>query len=300
VSDAEVVAPRFPLLLVDAPAGRADELAYELMMLGAAGVEIRDDTTFIKGPGGGQVRLVASMSSVEEAERVRAELSASEPGLTMRVEELVGDAWRDAYKEHFKPFHLTPTLVVVPPWEDYGAGEGEQLLQLDPGRAFGTGLHDTTSLVAEQLEARRADLAGATVLDVGTGSGILALAALLLGASQAVAVDNDPDVIDVARDNAARCGLADRVRIDTTAVEEVVGSYPVVLANIRASVLLSMASALHERMAPGGLLVLSGVLRSEEAEVRAGFEALGLSHEDTRRRGTEGEGWVAIVMRRAA
>lgn len=290
-------APRFPFLAIEAPAARADELAYELMMAGAAGVDIQDDTTFVKGPGGGRVRLVASFASVEEAARVSEEL-AGDAELSMQVDELVGDEWRDAYKEHFKPFALTESLVVVPPWEDYAAKEGERLLKLDPGRAFGTGLHDTTSLVAAELERRRASLEGATVLDVGTGSGILALAALMLGASEAVAVDNDPDVIEVAVQNAARCGLAERIRIDTTPIEEVSGRYPVVVANIRAGVLLTMADALVARVASGGLLVLSGVLVSEEATVREGFEAAGMAHDRTERRGDGDEGWVALVMRR--
>ena len=135
------------------------------------------------------------------------------------------------------------------------------------------------------------------MLDVGTGSGILALAALMLGADRAVAVDNDPDVIEVAMENAARCGLADRVRIDTTPIEEVAGSFAVVLANIRAGVLLDMAEALVARVAAGGLLVLSGVLVSEEASVRRGFEAAGASHLGTERRVAGDEGWVAIAMR---
>lgn len=289
-------APRFPFVAVEAPASRADDLAYELMMLGAAGVDIQDDTTFAKGPGGGRVRLVASFASVQEASRVAEEL-AGDDEVSIEVDELVGDAWRDAYKEHFKPFALTESLVVVPPWEDYAAKEGERLLLLDPGRAFGTGLHDTTSLVASELERRRQEVAGTTVLDVGTGSGILALAALMLGADRAVAVDNDPDVIEVAMENAARCGLADRVRIDTTPIEEVAGSFAVVLANIRAGVLLDMAEALVARVAAGGLLVLSGVLVSEEASVRRGFEAAGASHLGTERRVAGDEGWVAIAMR---
>ena len=192
---------------------------------------------------------------------------------------------------------MTDSLVVVPPWEDYAAKEGEKLLQLDPGRAFGTGLHATTSLVAAQLELRSDEVAGATVLDVGTGSGILALAALMLGAERAVAVDNDPDVIEVALENAARCGLADRVRIDTTPIEDVAGEFAFVLANIRAGVLMGMAEALVARVAAEGWLVLSGVLASEEASVREGFEAAGVKHVATERRGEGDDGWVAIVMR---
>jgi len=97
-----------------------------------------------------------------------------------RLEEVVGDAWRDAWKEHFRPFAITRSIVIRPPWESYAEKPGEQVLVLEPGRAFGTGLHETTSLVARVLEARRGELVGKTVLDVGCGSGILALVALFL------------------------------------------------------------------------------------------------------------------------
>jgi ribosomal protein L11 methyltransferase len=269
------------------------------MMLGASGVEIRDDETCIKGPGEGNSRLVASFGKRAEAERVHAELADREPSLDIVVDEIVGDAWREAYKEHFKPFALTERLVVVPSWEDYEPRSEQLVLKLDPGRAFGTGLHATTVLVADQLDRRSEDLSGVTVLDVGTGSGILALAALRLGAERAVAVDTDAGSVEVARENADRCGLADRVQIDTTLIDAVPGRYPFVVANIRSNVLLGMAGALCERLAPGGWLVLSGVLASEEDEVRDGFVAQGLDHVETARRGDKDLTWVAIVLRRA-
>jgi ribosomal protein L11 methyltransferase len=291
--------PRFPFLAVDVPESRAEELGHELMLMGASGVDLRDDTTMVRGPGGGQVRLVASVATKQLAEALRRQVLESEPSLHCEVGELVGDGWRDAYKEHFKPFALTASLVVAPPWESYDAKPGESVLCLDPGRAFGTGLHDTTSLVAEVLDGMRDRLQGKPMLDVGTGSGILALSALTLGAASAVAVDNDPDVIEVVAQNAERCGLGGRIEASTTPIEDVPGCFDVVVANIRSTVLVPMASALVARVASGGCLVLSGILVSEADEVLATYLDHGVTHVATTRRGQGPEGWVAIELAKA-
>jgi ribosomal protein L11 methyltransferase len=210
---------------------------------------------------------------------------------------VVGDAWRDAWKEHFAPFALTPHVTVVPPWASHPEAPGVMLLELEPGRAFGTGLHATTSLVAEILDASRDALAGREVLDMGTGSGILALVALLLGAARAVAMDVDADVIEVVQENAARNGLADRVEARAGTVEAVTRTFPWVLANIEARVLRPLAGELARVLAPGGTLVLSGILESEHDEVVRLYASKGLTHAGTRRRGdAAGEAWVAIIL----
>jgi ribosomal protein L11 methyltransferase len=170
---------------------------------------------------------------------------------------------------------------------------------MDPGRAFGTGLHSTTRLVAEALEARKATLAGARVLDVGTGSGILALVALLHGAVRAVAIDNDPEVIDVARENAKRNGLAHALEVSATPLEQIEGEYPVVVANIRATTLVEMTHALRARLSSTGVLVLSGILASERDEVEQRFSADGFVVDGVSHRGEGDDAWVAIAVRRS-
>ncbi len=147
---------------------------------------------------------------------------------------MIGDAWRDAWKEHFAPFALTPHITVVPPWSTapFDLPPGAMRLELEPGRAFGTGLHATTSLVAEILDASGEALRGHEVLDLGTGSGILALTALLLGASRALAIDVDPDVIEVVRENAERNCLASRIEAREGTLASVDRPFPWVLANI--------------------------------------------------------------------
>jgi ribosomal protein L11 methyltransferase len=263
------VEPRFPFVLVDTTADDADAVSASLFELGAQGVEERDATTLVKARTPGAVTLVASFATEEEAAQAIAELPAE---LKPAIEHIVGDAWRDAWKEHFRPFALCEGLAVRPPWETYVAKPGEHVLELEPGRAFGTGLHETTSLVAGVLADRRIELAGKTVLDVGTGSGILALVALRFGAKHARCTDNDPDVVDVVRENAVRNQFSDAVEVDTCDVSALTEQYPWVLANIEAGVLIPMAKALSARVAKGGTLVLSGILHYQKDEVVAAYQ----------------------------
>lgn len=309
--------PRYPFVHVDVAAPDADELSAALFELGATGVEERDDQTLTRGAGPGRVTLVASFEAHAEAEAAIEALRELAPALSPRLEEVVGDAWRDAWKEHFAPFSLTRRITVAPPWVEYtprataGAapgepgsapmppGDAERVLWLEPGRAFGTGLHATTALVAELLDARAPELAGQELLDVGTGSGILALAALLLGASRAVAIDLDPDVIEVVRENAARNGLGDRIAASAGTLEGITRTFPWVVANIETRVLRPIAEDLARVLAPGGRLILSGILVSEHDDLVQRFTALPrrLTHLETRRRvEPSGEGWVAIAL----
>lgn len=287
--------PRYPFVHVDVLAEEVDELSSELFDLGAEGVEERDETTLVKNAATGKVTLVAAFASRQEAEEA---ISALGPERAARYEEIVGDAWRDAWKEHFRPFAIAEGIVVRPPWEPYEAKAGERVLELEPGRAFGTGLHETTRLVARALRAHAAELDGAVVLDVGTGSGILALVALVLGAKRAIAVDNDPEAIEVTTENAQRNGLSDRVDASSTPLEDLEkkegARAPVVLANIEARVLIPLADKLQRTVAPGGLLLLSGILVPQADEVRAAYAAMDLVESPSL-----GE-WTLLALRQPA
>lgn len=272
------------LVELDVPEEDAEERGAALFELGATGVEQRDATTLVRGAAG-KVTLVASFASREDASAAHAELEPSAP----RLVRLEGDAWRDEYKKYFHPFRVCEGVVIRPPWEECAdLGPGEKVLVLEPGRAFGTGLHESTSLVCEALRG----LPRGPVLDVGCGSGILGLVALALGAPSARAVDVDADAVQVARENAARNAAGDRLVADTTALEALSGEWPVVVANIEAAVLIPMAQALSARVASGGHLVLSGVLRAQETDVRAAYSRL--EHVETRAKGE----WVAVVFRK--
>ncbi len=286
--------PRYPFVHVDVASEDVDETSGLLFELGAEGVEERDETTLAKSASSGKVTLVAAFATREEANEAIAAIETSRPALTPRYEEVVGDAWRDAWKEHYKPYAIAEGLVVRPPWEPYEAKPGEKVLELEPGRAFGTGLHETTRLVARAIKAHAAEVQGKLVIDVGCGSGILALAALALGAARAVAIDNDPEAIDVTRENAARNGVTERIDASTTDIEALDGAMqaPLVLANIEARVLIPMARHLEGRVTSGGLLLLSGILSFQKDEVRAAYPAMELVESTSL-----GE-WVLLVLRK--
>lgn len=208
------------------------------------------------------------------AELLDPEWLVTEPAIS----ELADKDWKESYKEHFKAWKFG-RLHWVPVWEreGYRLPAGEEVLWLDPGMAFGTGNHETTRLVVERL-VRFATEKGATgrVIDAGCGSGILALSAAKLGFQHIAAFDNDPVAIDVSKENAALNGLAGRV--DFYVGDLVTGlagrQAELVLANIQADVLMKFARELTGAVAPAGILVLSGILATELAQVRAAFEAL--------------------------
>ncbi len=277
---------------MDVASADVDEAGARLFELGAQGVEERDATTLIRGAAG-KVTLVGSFERDDDARTAASELPAA---WSPRVDEVVGDAWRDEWKKHFEPFRICGPIVVRPPWRVYEAGAGEHVIVLEPGRAFGTGLHETTRLVAEWLADSAGSLRGARVLDVGCGSGILAFVAIALGAASVRAIDLDPDAVAVTRENAERNALSGRVESDGASLDSLADRYDVVLANIEAKTLVELAPALTARVAPGGALVLSGILAAavapEQLEgVRHAYAAF------EREQITQKGEWVAISMR---
>lgn len=283
--------PRFPLVLVDVSESESDLASATLFDLGATGIEVRDATTLVKGKEGAET-LVASFDDEKGAAHAATCLPQA---WNPRRDAIVGDAWRDEYKKYFHPFELCAKVIVRPPWESYAAKTGERVLTLEPGRAFGTGLHETTSLVAEVLSSRADEIRGRRILDVGTGSGILALLALVLGASTARALDVDADAVQVARENADANGLSDRLVADTAELFTLVDLYPVIVANIEAGVLHDLAPLVAARAEAGALVVLSGLLSSpvnrQLEDVRASYATF--QHLETRTKGD----WAALVLR---
>lgn len=281
--------PRFPRVALDVPRALVDELVADLFDLGACGIEERDDGTLDKAQAPGCVTLLVSFDRDEQA---REALAACDPRFNPRLDDVVGEAWRDSWKQHFRPFHLTPSIVIRPPWEGYEPQPGEHVLELEPGRAFGTGLHATTSLVAAAIERNKALIDGQRILDVGCGTGILSFVALLRGASSARAIDNDPEAVAVMYENASLNALDSRIEADTTPLAQLPPErYRLVAANIEARVLIPMAPALSSRVAPGGLLVLSGVLAEQRDDVLAAYRGLNLERVEQ-----QGE-WISIELR---
>ena len=278
--------PRYPYVHIDVPPDDVDLVSNDLFELGALGIEERDATT-LNASAPGLVTLVASFPDDAAAAAAR---DAFDGRGNARVEHVVGDAWRDGWRAYFKPTRIGERLVVRPSWEAYDAQPGEVVLTLDPGQAFGTGTHETTRLLLTELQQRVSP--GMQVLDVGTGSGILGIACLLLGAGHVEALDNDPLAVDAANENAALNAVAERLHAALTPVAEISARYPLVLANIEARVLVPEARALAARVEEGGMLLLSGLLHTDVDSVRAAYpEFVEVA------RPALGE-WRALVLRR--
>jgi ribosomal protein L11 methyltransferase len=211
--------------------------------------------------------------------------------LTIRfVEE---EDWAEAWKAFYRPLRVGCTLVIKPSWERFEGSAGDRVIELDPGMAFGTGSHPTTQLCLALLEERVGP--GDRVLDLGCGSGILALAAARLGVRVALALDVDPIAVAAARENVRANGLAGIVQVvegSTEAAGE--APYDLVVANILADVIIGLASDLARLVRDDGLLIASGIIADRSADVTAALTAAGFHHEEAR---TQGE-WWALVLRR--
>lgn len=201
--------------------------------------------------------------------------------------------WANAWKVHFEVHRIGERVVIRPPWQEYEAKGDEVVVELDPGMAFGTGLHPSTKLSMLGVEQVVRD--GDRVFDVGTGSGILAIAALELGAKEVDAVDVETVAVRATRENAERNGVSDRLNVDLGTAgpgEPFQGEYDVVLANIIARILIELSEYLVQATRQGGSLVLAGIIESREADVVDAFAARGAMVK-TRR---QIDDWVSLVL----
>ena len=208
-----------------------------------------------------------------------------------RVESVAPDPvdWNEQWKIHFQPFRVG-ALWIGPTWHE-PPDDAELVLRLDPSMAFGTGLHPSTRLCLESL----ADLNSRTdLLDVGTGSGILALASLRFGTPAAVGTDVDPESLRVARENAEANGLSDRFELTGEPPDALGRAFSTVVANILAQPLIDLAPAIAAATAPGGRVLLAGILETQVPEVEAAFVAAGLRTRTVR---TQGE-WALLELDR--
>ena len=212
--------------------------------------------------------------------------------LEISVDVIDDQDWMNSYKDHFKTIQLTDNIIVKPSWEEIPEGNTKKVLELDPGMAFGTGDHATTSLCAKLMD--KAGCQGKDILDVGTGSGILAICADLLGAKNVLGIDIDPTAVEVAKENGEynHCGSnVQFVQGDLTKGTDFKAD--IVVANLMAEIVIMLAEAVKKHMKPGALFISSGILVEKEKKVTDAFDKLGLEVVEILE---EGE-WSAIVAK---
>jgi ribosomal protein L11 methyltransferase len=281
-------------LTLDLPEPEAVDTAALLLYAGASGAEVRDGSFApmpgAARPGPGRALVVAFFEARQEATEAAASL-----GLAGAVSEIPDQDWSEAWKEGLAPFQVGRVFVRFS-WTRSPPPPGAVEVVLDPGMAFGTGTHPTTALCLAALDGLLAAAPGAAVLDVGTGSGLLAIAARKLGAGRVAATENDPVALRVAEENAGRNGVS--LELGLLPPSDVEGRFEIVVANILANTLVELAPGIAARLAPGGALLLSGILAGQEDEVRAAYLAQGLAADPGRDR-AQAE-WRLVALRRPA
>ena len=279
------------------PAGAlADEVAAVLCddPVAAAGVEVRGEDIVLWARAEDADAALLGLRAA--ATRLRDHGLDVDPAAVRVRPAAPEDEWRDAWKRHFHVDRVTPRIVIVPSWERYEALPGDVVLDLDPGRAFGTGAHASTRLCLRELDAlATAGQAVTRFLDVGTGSGVLSIAAAKLWPdARGRAVDVDPIAVDAARENIERNATGDRIGVSDEDLVQLDGQFDLILANIQADVLELLRDGIVARLAPGGALVLSGLLNEQADPVATLYASLGLD----RLRVAIQDDWSAVVLSR--
>ena len=284
-------------LTVDAGEDATEALTNFLWEQGAVGVV---EDVHLNAPARLRAFFPVTTASAALASRVDAYLDGLRAlglsvGAAALVAPLADTDWAAAWREHFRPIAVGRRLLVTPPWELPATSE-RIVLAIEPGRAFGTGHHGTTAGCLELLEGLVATDHPSRALDLGTGSGILAIAAARLGVGDVLACDTDPDAVAATEGNVARNGIGDRVRAVLADVASLAAApAPLVLANLLAAAHRALAPRYRELVAAGGVIVIGGLLDAEGDEIAAVLAAHGFRREATR----SFEGWTSIALRHA-
>lgn len=259
-------------------------------------------TFFLRDNLYGREQLAQIRGALAAAKAAERESGLALGSLEMRMKNVQEEDWANNWKKYFKPFPVGERLIVKPSWEEFDAPAGKTVLNIDPGHIFGTGTHETTQLCMELMEAvlKKDDKA----LDIGCGSGILSIAALLLGAGEADAVDIDPNAMQVVRENCERNGIdgakchvrAGNILEDKALHAAYSGKkYDIVFANIVADIVIALTKQAPDYLKDGGLFLSSGIISERKDDVLAALAAAGFRVEEIRQK----KDWVAILSRYA-
>ncbi len=295
-ADIEAVEAVSEILSRFAPGGTSVQPGFELIDEGLGARIDPNEPAIVRAYLPGRDRT-AARAAVRQAREALGHLQAFNlrPIGDLEVSVVHEADWAQAWKAHFPVLRISRRLVIRPTWRRHRRRADDVVLALDPGMAFGTGLHPTTRLCLAGIEhwADEGRFSAARVLDVGCGSGILTIAAGLFGAAELVAVDTDPIAVEATAANAGRNHVKVEVRAGSLPSRR--GPFDLVVANLIASLLVSLAGDLRVELRPGGRLLASGIFIDREADVRGAFEAVGLRPLD---RSAEGE-WVALEFERS-
>lgn len=255
------------------------------------GVEIRDAQTLISAQAGRAVVIALCtpeqtddvLAAVDEVLAFAREAGTAVDPVAVRTRSAHEDEWRDVWKQFFRATRIGKRFVVRPSWDQASPLQGDHIIDLDPGRAFGTGAHPSTRLVITLSEGLAdAHVHAARILDLGCGSGILAIAASRLWPTAEIwAVDNDPEATACTDENLERNGVKN-VTTNTSVLSVAMGAFDLVLANIQADVLCPLAAELWQATRPDGHLILSGILTEQAADVRSAFARAGFVLDEQR------------------
>lgn len=277
---------RHPFVTVRVRPEQLELAQLRLWELGATGLEERDQTTIVREPDPSGTVVIAAFPDEASARYALREIRGEYEADIIYVPQ---EDWATEWRRGFGAQRIGERLLLHPSWEPAPSKPGDVVLTIDPENAFGSGDHETTRLVLQVLDQRVTG--GERVLDVGCGSGVLSIAALRLGAASARATDIEEDAVVVAKRNAELNGVSASIQVSTQPLAEIDGVYDIVLANIETRVLVNMPKDLQARMAPAGVLILSGILRGERDALLAVYAAMKLEACLE-----EGE-WCACVLR---
>ncbi len=289
--------PELFILTVDVPLPLADAVSSRLFDAGLRGLEEQDSDLGMRlvtyGDDETQIKRYAQLAHEYLSALSEFEPTAHQAKIDIKVQR--NSQWSTSWMKYFKPTPVTDSIIVQPSWEKSAPPAGKKLIIIEPKMAFGFGTHATTRLASRAIERYCLAYPGRNVLDVGTGTGILALVAAVSGAKRALGLDHDLVAVEAARENAELNGLSALCSFSDEPVESLKGQFDLVAANINAPTLTRLAETLAHLLAPEGRLAITGILTISANEVAAAFEPHGLRVVD---RDMEEE-WTLLELTRA-